>query len=259
MNKKLFFIALVVLFLILIVLYFISKNSATVLPLEYTINITDIPNNIISSEETKASSNIVEVKNQNKVADEKETKNSKAKENSNTKISKKTSSSPKKNTLATTTKKETNTTSNKSSNINASSNKTTNENKVSNTKETTKTEIVKQNTTSSTSPTTANVKTEEKKEETKTTEKPVLKDEYVRNDTMIAKMKSIIENNASESMLEYGFEVIEDKSIIENTNYFTFTEKRLISKIYYKFGTIKIYAQDHYYGGEYIQTQCFIL
>lgn len=76
---------------------------------------------------------------------------------------------------------------------------------------------------------------------------------------MIAKMKSIIENNASESMLEYGFEVIEDKSIIENTNYFTFTEKRLISKIYYKFGTIKIYAQDHYYGGEYIQTQCFIL
>ena len=259
MNKKLFFIALVVLFLILIVLYLINKNSATDLPLEYTINITDIPNNIISSEETKVSSNIVEVKNQNKVAGEKETKNSKVKENSNTKNSKKTSSSSKKTTLTTTTKKETNTTSNKSSNINVSSNKTTNENKVSNTKETTKTETVIQNITSSTSSTNSNIQIEEKKEEIKTTEKPVLKDEYVRNDAMIAKMKSIIESNASESMLEYGFEVIVDKSIIESTNYFTFTEKRLISKIYYKFGTIKIYAQDHYYGGEYIQTQCFIL
>ena len=97
------------------------------------------------------------------------------------------------------------------------------------------------------------------KEEPTTTNKSISKDEYIRNDTMIEKMKSTIENNPSESMLEYGFKVIEDKSIIESTNYFTFTEKRLISKIYYKFGTIKIYAQDHYYGGEYIQTQCFIL
>ena len=67
-------------------------------------------------------------------------------------------------------------------------------------------------------------------------------------------MKSILE-----VVIKNLVDAPEEVSIIENTNYFTFTEKRLISKIYYKFGTIKIYAQDHYYGGEYIQTQCFIL
>ena len=85
------------------------------------------------------------------------------------------------------------------------------------------------------------------------------KDEYKRNDAMIAKMKEVINSNPSKDMTESGYEIVVDSSITELTNYFTFTKKRLISKINYKFGTIKIYAQDHYYNGKYIQTQCFIL
>jgi len=72
-------------------------------------------------------------------------------------------------------------------------------------------------------------------------------------------MKNTILNNPSQTMNDYGFEVVVDSSIVKDTNYFTFTDKRVIAKILYKFGKIKIYAQDQYYNGEYIQTQCFIL
>lgn len=94
---------------------------------------------------------------------------------------------------------------------------------------------------------------QEKVEETKLTE------EYKINTEMINTMKSIIENNPSEMMKAHGFEVVVDSSILELTNQFTYTEQRLKDKITLKFGTIRIYAQDYYYNGHFVSTQCFII
>lgn len=94
---------------------------------------------------------------------------------------------------------------------------------------------------------------QEKVEETKPTE------EYKINTEMINTMKSVIENNPSETMKTYGYEVKVDSSILELTDQFTYTEQRLKDKITYKFGTIRIYAQDYYYNGHFVSTQCFII
>ena len=72
-------------------------------------------------------------------------------------------------------------------------------------------------------------------------------------------MKTYIENNPSEFMLQYGFVVKEDPSIVNDTNEFTYTEVRVKSKIKNKFGTIRIYAQDILLDGVYQFTECFIL
>lgn len=243
MKKKMLIIFFILVVLVLIIIYLINKYSANDLPLVNIVNITDINNNTNIS---NSLNNIGEIDIQNEIVNNETNKKI---ETNNLKETKNTSTS--------TAKKETLTESNKSNSTNSSTNKTTSKNNNDTSKKNTeKTDTAVSNTVPSDISANANTQT---KEEITITEKPILKDEYIQNDTMIAKMKSIIENNASESMLEYGFEVVVDKSIIENTNYFTFTEKRLISKINYKFGTIKIYAQDHYYGGEYIQTQCFIL
>jgi len=94
---------------------------------------------------------------------------------------------------------------------------------------------------------------QEKVEETKPTE------EYKINTEMINTMKSVINNNPSETMKTYGYEVAVDSSILELTDQFTYTEQRLRDKITYKFGTIRIYAQDYYYNGRFVSTQCFII
>lgn len=98
-------------------------------------------------------------------------------------------------------------------------------------------------------------KQEIKQEETQV----VPQEKYVRNDTMIAKIKSIIESNATEDMKTYGYTIVIDSSIKGLTNQFTFTENRVKSAICNKFGTIRIYAEDYYSGGQLIMTQCYII
>ena len=125
---------------------------------------------------------------------------------------------------------------------------------------------VKQETTVTTTTTTQEPQktTEEKKESSVpvviVTEEPKeIGEKYIRNDAMINKIKSVIENNPSEYMTTYGYTIVVDSSIKENTNQFTFTETRVKSYIGYKFGTIRIYAEDYYKNGQLIMTECYIL
>ena len=60
-------------------------------------------------------------------------------------------------------------------------------------------------------------------------------------------------------MKKYGYEIVVDSSIKEMTNQFTYTEDRVKQKITWKFGTIKIYAEDYYCNGQYIMTECYII
>lgn len=98
---------------------------------------------------------------------------------------------------------------------------------------------------------------ESKKEENKKVE-ITNEEKRVRNDKMIETMKYVIKNNETEDMKNFGYEIVVDSSIKSKTNYFTYTEKRLISKILYRFGTIRIYAEDLYVNGGYAHTECFI-
>ena len=104
-----------------------------------------------------------------------------------------------------------------------------------------------------------------KKEEIKEDPKPAQSttntntEKYVKNDAMISKIKSVIQNNESDFMKQYGYNIIVDSSIKEQTNQFTYTENRVKSYITYKFGTIRIYAEDYYKNGNLIMTECYIL
>ena len=86
-----------------------------------------------------------------------------------------------------------------------------------------------------------------------------LKEEYRYNDAMTQQIISIINNNPSQFMITDGYTVVVDSSIIPLTNQFTFTEERVKNKILYKAGTIKVYAQDYYVGGQYLFTECYIM
>ena len=85
------------------------------------------------------------------------------------------------------------------------------------------------------------------------------KEEYKRNDIMILKIKQTIENNATEDMKKYGYEIVIDSSIKNLTNQFTFSETRVKNNIKYSFGIIKIYAEDYLVNGNLIMTECYIL
>jgi hypothetical protein len=76
---------------------------------------------------------------------------------------------------------------------------------------------------------------------------------------MINKIQEVIKNNESEYMKTYGYTIVVDSSIKEQTNQFTFTETRVKGFITYKFGTIRIYAEDYYKNGQLIMTECYIL
>ena len=76
---------------------------------------------------------------------------------------------------------------------------------------------------------------------------------------MIERIRRIIENNETADMKNYGYEIVPDSTIPELTNEFTFTEQRVINKITWKSGIIRIYARDYYFNGNYISTQCFII
>lgn len=84
-------------------------------------------------------------------------------------------------------------------------------------------------------------------------------EEYKTNDQMINQIKTIIENNETDDMKTYGYEIVVDSTIPELTNEFTFTEQRVINKITWKCGIIRIYARDYYFNGNHISTQCFII
>ena len=84
-------------------------------------------------------------------------------------------------------------------------------------------------------------------------------EEYKINEKKIAEIRNIINSNPSEDMKLYGYEIVVDSSITEVTTQFTFTEKRVKDKIAWKFGTIRIYAQDYYRNGKYITTECYLI
>lgn len=91
-------------------------------------------------------------------------------------------------------------------------------------------------------------------------EQPVIiGEEYKTNDTMINTIRNVINSNQSEDMKLYGYNIVVDSSIVDVTSQFTYTEQRVIDKIKYKFGTIRIYARDYYNNGQYICTQCYII
>ena len=76
---------------------------------------------------------------------------------------------------------------------------------------------------------------------------------------MINRIKEVINNNPSEYMKNFGYEIVVDSSIKELTNQFTFTETRVKGFINFKFGTIRIYAEDYYKNGQLIMTECYII
>ena len=84
-------------------------------------------------------------------------------------------------------------------------------------------------------------------------------EEYRVNEKKIAEIRNIINSNPSEDMKLYGYEIVVDSSITEVTTQFTFTEKRVKDKIAWKFGNIRIYAQDYYRNGQYITTECYLI
>ena len=89
-------------------------------------------------------------------------------------------------------------------------------------------------------------------------EQPVIVgEEYKTNDTMINTIRNVI--NSNQDMKLYGYNIVVDSSIVDVTSQFTYTEQRVIDKIKYKFGTIRIYARDYYNNGQYICTQCYII
>lgn len=91
-------------------------------------------------------------------------------------------------------------------------------------------------------------------------EQPVIVgEEYKTNDTKINTIRNVINSNQSEDMKLYGYNIVVDNSIVDVTSQFTYTEQRVIDKIKYKFGTIRIYARDYYNNGQYICTQCYII
>lgn len=131
---------------------------------------------------------------------------------------------------------------------------------------TTQTEIKKTETPKQVENTTTNTIIETpKKEEIKEDPKPSQStpstntEKYVKNDAMINKIKNVIQNNESDFMKQYGYNIVVDSSIKTQTNQFTYTENRVKSYITYKFGTIRIYAEDYYVNGNLIMTECYIL
>lgn len=102
-------------------------------------------------------------------------------------------------------------------------------------------------------------KQEEPKEESFSQVSQTNVEKYVRNDSMISRIKQVIQNNETQDMKTFGYNIVVDSSIKNQTNQFTFTESRVINAIRLKFGTIRIYAEDFYKNGQLIMTECYIL
>lgn len=87
--------------------------------------------------------------------------------------------------------------------------------------------------------------------------KPV--ESFKVNNNLINQMKSIINSNPSNYMKQFGYNIVVDSSIVNQTTGFTFTETRVKNAIVNSFGTIRIYARDYYVGNELRWTESFIL
>lgn len=105
--------------------------------------------------------------------------------------------------------------------------------------------------------TTPTQSTEEKTENNTPTSQP--EETFAPNYEMIEKIKQTIKANETEDMKTYGYEIVVDSSIKGKTNPFTFTELRVKNMIKYSFGTIRIYAENYYVGGELVMVNCYIL
>ncbi len=94
-------------------------------------------------------------------------------------------------------------------------------------------------------------------------QKPVKPEEntekYIRNDNIINKIKQVIKENETANMKDFGYNIVVDSSIKNQTNQFTYTTNRVINSIKSKFGTIRIYAEDYYKNGNLVMTMCYIL
>lgn len=94
-------------------------------------------------------------------------------------------------------------------------------------------------------------------------QKPVKPEEntekYIRNDNIINKIKQVIKENETANMKDFGYNIVVDSSIKNQTNQFTYTTNRVINSIKSKFGTIRIYAEDYYKNGDLVMTMCYIL
>lgn len=102
---------------------------------------------------------------------------------------------------------------------------------------------------------------EEKTEIKEQEEQPNQTQEIVRkvkkNDTYIQKIKNYIENHESEKMIKYGYDIQIDSNIISDTSGFTYSEFNM-SGLIGRSGTYKIYAQDYYVNGQYVETRCYV-
>lgn len=94
-------------------------------------------------------------------------------------------------------------------------------------------------------------------------QKPVKPEEntekYISNDNIINKIKQVIKENETANMKDFGYNIVVDSSIKNQTNQFTYTTNRVINSIKSKFGTIRIYAEDYYKNGNLVMTMCYIL
>ena len=129
-------------------------------------------------------------------------------------------------------------------------------------KETKPSNPAKQNSNTKQANTVQNVSTQLQKQEQPTKQTSSFtnnKETFKINNSIINKMKSIINSNPSTFMKQFGYNIVVDSSIVNKTTGFTYTETRVKNAIANSFGTISIYAQDYYVGNELRWTQSFIL
>lgn len=81
--------------------------------------------------------------------------------------------------------------------------------------------------------------------------------EVRRNDEMIQKIKNYISTHETERMKKYGYSFVVDPEFVKITHPFTYSEFNMNSCLN-RTGEYRIYAQDYYYNGKYVETQCFV-
>lgn len=234
MKKYLYCFIIIVSIIIMVVLGIIFKNKQLSIATNNESNVLDT--NLLESE------NIIETEEQEEIQQDEEIKEEQINQEENKQQQTITESTNNKEITTKNKAKETQTnpttsinTSNSQSNINQT--KTQEEQKPINNKQETTTQVKTQST---------KVQTKEEGEK------------FVRNDTMINKIKNVIDNNKSDNMKTYGYTIQVDPTIKTQTNQFTFAESRVINLIKYSFGTIRIYAEDYYNNGQFIMTECYI-
>lgn len=99
------------------------------------------------------------------------------------------------------------------------------------------------------------VQKEEQKPVQEVVKQPVR--EVKRNDEMIQKIKTYISAHETERMKKYGYSFVVDPEVVKITNPFTYSEFNMNSCLN-RTGVYRIYAQDYYYNGKYVETQCFV-